>query len=247
MKKEENLNRNMNFLYKTGAIAAFIAIIVFRRNLSAEMDVFNDFGILEMPAVQPQDAQAWFSLLQRSKITGLLLLNFGDVINYLLVGLLFTAIFAALRKTNRVITTLAFALAIAGIIIFITSNQALPMLSLSRQYADANTDAQRSLLLAAGDELLEIDNPGASPPGMGYLIGLLLVTLSGLIFSLTMLRSGIFNKTTAWMGLLSNGFQLFYFLLLVIAPVWVALPFVLSAPFRITWYVMAALRLLKMN
>ncbi|WP_267896295.1 hypothetical protein [Pelolinea submarina] len=39
--------------------------------------------------------------------------------------------------------------------------------------------------------------------------------------------------------------QLLYFPLLLLTPIWVTLPFVLSEPFRVAWYVKGALRLLK--
>ena len=245
MKEEEKPDKDWKILYKIGAIAAFIAVIFVRRNLSAEFAAFNGFGIFVVPAVTPAGAEAWFALLAENPLVGLVLLNLGDVINFLLVGLLFTAWYAALRKTDRRIAVLALTLAFSGILIFISTNQALHMLSLSRQYA-AGTEAQRVLLLEKGEALLAIDNPGAAIPGTGYVAGLLLVTLAGLTFSLLMLRGQVFNKATAWMGLLANGFQLIYFPLLVIAPAWVALPFVLSAPFRVTWYVIAAIRLLKL-
>lgn len=245
MKKEEQYKKDWKLLYKIGAIAAFIAVLIFRRNLSAEFTAFNGFGIFEVPKIIPVSAEQWLALLVENPLVGLVLLNLGDVINYLLVSLLFVALYIALCKTNHRVAVLALTLALCGSLIFISTNQAMSMFSLSRQYATADT-VQRALLLEKGEALLAVDNPGTTNPGMGYLVGLLLVTLAGLMFSLVMLRSQIFNKITAWMGLLSNGFQIFYFFLLVIAPAWVALPFILSAPFRVTWYVMAAIRLLKM-
>jgi hypothetical protein len=44
--------------------------------------------------------------------------------------------------------------------------------------------------------------------GLGYYVGLLLVIVSGLIFSLVMLRSTGFGQWTAWAGILSNVFML---------------------------------------
>ena len=234
-------------LYQWAALAAFIAVIFFRRNLSAEIVAFNGFGILDVPAAAPLTAREWFDLLLENPLVGLVLFNLGDVINYLLVGVLFVGFYAALNKVDHDLAMLALALTLVGIIIFIATNQALPMAFLSRQYAAAGTDVQRALLLEEGESLLTIDNPGAAVPGMGYLLGLAFVTTAGLIYALLMLRSKVFNKPTAWMGILTTVIQLLYFPLLAFASAWVALPFVLSAPLRVTWYVLAGIRLWKIR
>ena len=239
--------REPRFLYRVGAIAAFIAVIFFRRNLSAEFTAFNGFGLFEVPARTPVTAAEWFALLQTDKITGLILLNFFDVVNYLLVGVLFVALYLALRREQPALALTALALAGAGILIFVMSNQALSMLSLGNRYAAAGTDAQRSGLLAAGEARLAIDNPGRVPSGAGTLAALLLVTLAILLFAVSMLRSPQFSKAAGWVGLLAAGLQLLYFPLLLLAPNWVTLPFVLSAPFRVAWYVLAALRMLRLS
>lgn len=233
------------FLYRVGAIAAFIAVIFFRRNLSAEFAAFNGFGLFAVPARTPVTAVEWFNLLQTDKISGLILLNFFDVVNYLLVGLLFAALYFALRRDQPALALTALALAGAGILIFVMSNQALSMLSLGNRYAAAGTDAQRADLLAAGETRLAIDDPGRVPSGAGALAALLLVTLAILLFAIAMLRSSRFGKAAAWVGLLAAGLQLLYFPLLFLAPNWVTLPFVLSAPFRVTWYVFCGMKTIK--
>ena len=244
---EKNTKDSERWVYRSGAIAAFIAVIFFRRNLSAEFAAFNGFGLFVVPAQTPVSAAEWFALLQTEPVTGLILLNFFDVVNYLLVGVLFVALFFALRREQPALAPTALALAGAGILIFLISNQALSMLSLGNHYAAAGTDAQRAALLIAGEARLAIDNPGRVPSGAGALAALLLVTLAILLFALAMLRSPQFGKAAAWVGLLSAGLQLLYFPLLLLAPNWVTLPFVLSAPFRVAWYVLAALRLLRIS
>jgi len=240
-------NREPRFLYRAGAIAAFIAVIFFRRNLSAEFAAFNGFGLFDVPAQAPVTAAEWFALLQADVWVGLILLNFFDVVNYLLVGVLFVALYVVLRREKPALALAALTLAGAGILVFVISNQALSMLTLSNHFTAASTDAQRAGLLAAGEARLAIDNPGRVPSGAGTLAALLLVTLATLLFAVAMLRGPQFGKTAAWVGLLAAGLQLLYFPLLLISPNLVALPFVLSAPFRVAWYVLAALRLLHLS
>ena len=74
-----------------------------------------------------------------------------------------------------------------------------------------------------------------------------LVPLAGLIMSLVMLRDCIFNKATGVTGILANGLILCYFPVLAFAPSMLVLPFVLSAPLRVAWYFMLALKLFKLG
>jgi hypothetical protein len=80
----------------------------------------------------------------------------------------------------------------------------------------------------------------------GIYIALFLVPPGGLIVSSVMLNGSIFNKATAVTGILANGIILTYFLALAFAPPAIVLPFVLSAPFRVAWYFLIALRLFKL-
>jgi hypothetical protein len=59
-----------------------------------------------------------------------------------------------------------------------------------------------------------------------------------------MLKSTVFNKATAIVGILANGIALFYFVALVFAPGIVWIPHTLSAPLRLIWYILIAIKLL---
>ena len=78
-------------------------------------------------------------------------------------------------------------------------------------------------------------------------ISLFLVLLAGLIGSAVMLRSEAFGKATAIVGLLANGIGLCYFLTLAFLPAIYWLPHPISAPFRVTWYFLIALKLFKLT
>ena len=67
------------------------------------------------------------------------------------------------------------------------------------------------------------------------------------IISLVMLRSHVFGKATAYVGILANGFGLGYFITLAFAPALYALFPIISAPFRVLWYVLIAIRLFQLG
>ena len=95
--------------------------------------------------------------------------------------------------------TVATPLALAGTASWWASNQSFNLLFLSEKYAAATTDAQRSQFLASAQAVNAIDQYG-----MFYSVGFLLAGVAGLIISIAMLRSNIFGKATAWVGIASN-------------------------------------------
>lgn len=194
---------------------------------------------------KPISVVDWFRLLQTNKFIGLTLLNVFDVLNYALVGLIFLALFAALGKTNKSFVTLAVMLGLLGIAVYFSSNEAFSMLSLSSQYAAATNDAQRSLLLAAGQTMLVNNNPAIF--GTSIFMSFILVTMAGLIFSVAMLRSHIFSRVSAYIGIIANVFGLGYFFTLAFVPPLSFIPLSASAPFLLTWYILIGLRLLKIG
>jgi hypothetical protein len=232
-------------LYNVGGIAALLAVFFFRRNLGAELTLLGMMGILKVPPL-PMIAADWIHLFQSNWLVGLTYLNFFDVIEYLLVGLLFLALYIALQNTSKSAMLIATVLGLIGITVYMASNQAFAMLALSERYAAATTAAEQSNLLAAGEALLAENSPGFLYQGTGIYLSLFLVLLAGLIISIVMIRSRVFGKTTAIMGILANSIGLCYFLFLVFAPAAIWIPHSVSAPFRVIWYFLIALRLFKL-
>ena len=219
-----------------------MAVIFFRRYLSAELMLLRSMGVIDIgPETALSSAEGWLALLQDARLLGLLLLDLVDVINYALVGLIFLALFGALRRAATSSMVIAAASGFVGVAVYFASNQAFSMLALSNRYAAATTDAQRSLFLAAGEALLAIHHQGA-----GIHLSLMLVQVAGLIISLVMLRSEPFSKATAVAGILANALGLGYFVALAIAPALSFLPPSLSAPFRLIWYILIARRLFQL-
>ena len=239
-----------NGLFKVGSVAAWVAVLIFRRWLGAEFLFFRGMGIIRAgPKALPNTVLEWFTLLHAHRLTGLTLLNAFDIVNHALVGLILLALYAALSEAHRSSVTLATALGFLGIAVYIASNHAFSMLSLGDQYAAATTDAQRSMLLAAGQGLLAIQNPNIVGQAT---LSFFLVTLAGLIMSTVMLSGRVFSKATAYTGILANGFGLGYPLGIAFAPRAAVLPLValslsISACFLVIWYVLIARRLWQLG
>ena len=200
-------------LYIAGGIAAMVAVLVFRRYLSVELMQFKGFGLFSVPDAWPADAAGWFAVFQENRFAGLLLFDFLDLVNYALVGLIFLALYGALRDVSKSSMLVATVFGFVGIAVYFAANQSLAMLNLSDRFAMASSETEQAMFLAAGEALLAIHNHGT-----GIRMSLFLVLLAGLIMSIVMLRSGIFNKATAIAGILANGLAIGYFFALPLRP-----------------------------
>ena len=244
MDKPMTSNRDSHWknFYRIGGVAALVAGLVFRRNLGAEISLFCQYA-------PPDSVSGWFTLLQDNKIVGLSYLNLFDVVDYLLLGLMFLALYAALSRFNKSYLTIAIALGFVGITIYCASNTALSMLFLSNQYAAATTEAQKSMLLAAGQALLAANN--ITHPSTGIYVSFLLIALASMLASIVMLRSDVFNKATAYFGILASALDLAYCVAFILVPAkdveLLALSTIPAAGlFWMIWHILVGWRLLQL-
>ncbi len=233
-------------LYRVAGVAALMAGVIFRRNIAAEIGLFSQ----QMP---PATVEGWFSLLQSNRLLGLMYLNIFDLINYALVGLVFFALYVALRRVEKAYMSIAVIVGLVGIAIYFASNTAFSLLALSDQYAAAASEAQRNMLLSAGQALLAINRFGAgSHPGSGGYMSLLLIAVAGLIASMIMLRSNLFSRVTAYVGILASVLDLAYCIAYVFVPVsnngMLALYFIPAAGFFLMiWHILVGWRLYQLG
>jgi hypothetical protein len=219
-------------LYRTGAIAALLAALLFRRNIGAEVSLFT--GVETIPTTVAD----WYALLQANPFVGLSLLAVFDLLNYALIGVIFLALGAALWQVNRSATALAIASGLVGVTLNLASNISLTMFSFSQRYAAATSAAQRADLLAAGQSILAGSDPLAAIPGTGALVSLLLVALAGLLVSLVLLAS---HRGTAILGLLASGCDLAYCLVFPLTPIAPVYLFLAAAGlFWMLWHLLVA-------
>ena len=247
IKDEQTIDPAWKPLFYTGGIAALLVVILFRRNFGVELVTFNGFGLFTVPETMPISAADWLALFQDNWFVGLALFGLIDLVNYGLLGLIFLALYGSLKHFNKSAMVIATTFGFVGIAVYFATNQAFSMLTLSHRYAEATTEAQQAIYVVAGEALLANFNPGTIEQGTGYYMSLLLVLLAGLLTSIVMLCSPVFNKATAYTGILANGIGLGYFIALIFAPAILWLPPSLSALFRMAWYILIAIRLLQIG
>ncbi len=213
-------------LYRFGGIAALTMVAIIIVQL-----------IIFMTAPPPLEGTAidWFRLFQENRLIGLIDFELLMVIYTLLSIPLTLALYFALRQTDRAFMALFVLLGLIGVICFIVARPAFEMLYLSNRFAAAATEAQKALILAAGEAKL------ATFHGTAFQISYVLGSINGLIVSLIMLRSRVFSKATAYVRI---GSSVFDFGLYV--PVIGMYLSIFSVFFLFAWNIMVALRLFKL-
>jgi hypothetical protein len=243
----ETVDSAYKSLYRVGGVAALIAGVLFRRNIAAEIALFSEFA-------SPVTVSDWFALIQGNRFLGLAYLSVFDLVNYALVGLMFLALYAVLKRVNKSYMAIATTLGSVGIAVYFASNTAFSMLSLSEQYAAATTEAQRTLLLAAGQAMLAMNRFSdlGAHPGTGGYMSLLLTAVAGMITSVVMLRSDVFNRATAYVGILASALDLSYCIAFVFVPTvdseLLAVCFIPAAGlFWMIWHIMVGWKLYQLG
>jgi hypothetical protein len=143
----------------------------------------------------PSTVLGWFTLFQQNRLMGLLDMDLLLIVDQALMGLLLLALYVLLRRASPSAMLVALAAALVGIAAYFASATAFNMLTLSDQYAAAASDAERTALLAVGQTMMSIWT------GTAFDVGYVLEGASMLIISVVMLRSGLFGRVTAWVGI----------------------------------------------
>ena len=215
-------------LYKVGGIAALAVVAI----AMIQAPIFILFP-------QPTTVIGHFTQFQSNKLLGLvdldLILILAEACN---VPILF-ALYAALRRFNPALLIIALTLGLGGIAFFFAVNPTFSMLYLSDQYAAAATDVQRAAFLAAGEALV------ANYNGTAFGLFFILSGVADLIIAAVMLRSGVFNKATAFTGM-AVGAMLLVPPLPVLGMIALVLSYIVILPSMI-WNILVAIRLFQLG
>jgi hypothetical protein len=199
--------------------------------------------IMSLVGGPPETIEQTFSILQDNKISGLLRLDILTVFVMPLYYLLFYSLFVALKTTDYAVSTISMILAFAGVILFLATPSVFSYLYLSDKFAIATSDFQKNQLLAAGESILASD----MWHGTGAKIGGLLLQTGALLISIVMLRSNVFNRSTAITGIATHGLDLAHILIGFFAPALGNIIMFIAGPLYLIWFPMVGLRLYKLR
>jgi hypothetical protein len=221
---DESSDRSWRPLYRVAGGTALLSVVFF----PIQIIVF----LLNPP---PSTVLGWFALFQKSPLIGLIDLDLLLMVDQALAMLMFLGLYIALRRANESLMAIGTLLALASTVLFVASNPAFAMLSLSNQYAAAAAELQRTVLAAAGQTALAIWQGSAFQ--FSYVAG----SIASIIISGVMLSSRIFGKATAYFGIVANAVALGLYV-----PTIGTYISIFSVVFLWIWYILIARRLFQL-
>ncbi len=176
-------------LYRIGGAAAWLCAVMYLITTAIYIPAYR-------AGPPPATVLEWFTLFRANPLTGLFFLGLADVVIMILWGPMSLALYTVLKQSNQTWAMIATTFVFVGMAVYLATNISFSMLYLSREYAAATTEAQRSNLLSAGQAMLAVTEGARMLP---------LTPLAGFILSTVMLRSKTFGQVTAWSGVLGLG------------------------------------------
>jgi hypothetical protein len=228
---------NRKGIYKIGGMAALLTVVV----------AFGEMVITFLPGgnAPVETVIDWFTQIQNNWFMGLRNLGLLNIVMFALGIPMYFAIYTAHRKVNKAFGALAMIISFIGVAGFFATNRAFSMLELSGQYAQATTDAQRSMFAAAGQAMLSVGRSHS----LGTFISFFLGELAGILMSVVMLRGKIFSKATALTGIIGFTLLLIFEVCTSFIPVLneVAMIFAMGGGLlNITWLILLGRRLFQL-
>jgi len=230
-----------NWLYSMGATAALIALLV---NVS---DIVLGFGGSEVITYGFQPAATWFAVFQQSPFKGLYSLGIFNIAYMFAMLPVYVALLWAHRRHQGVQAALVLIVFLLATAIYVSTNAAIPMLVLSKKYALAQTELQKTIFIAAGEAILargEDFTPGA-------FIGLFLSGCAAIVISFIMLRGGVFGKRNAWIGIVGFTFLSLFTISATFVPALYTFAFYffgsIGGILALTWFALTSRRLFQLG
>jgi hypothetical protein len=174
-------------IYQTGRIAIAFMLVMIPVQL---------FFYMVWP--HPTSIADWFELFQKNWILGLISFDFLYMLSMIASIFVYLALFFALQEEDKALSLLALILGLIGLAVYFPSNTSIEMLVISREYAQAVTEQEKTILLASGHTF------NATWKGTAYAVYYVLNGVSLILFFLAMMKSVKFRKVTAYFGLASG-------------------------------------------
>jgi hypothetical protein len=228
-------NSKWRSLYRAGALAPLIALVFY----------LVEFSLLIVGEPYPSDIAGWYALVQHSKLLALWYLNALDILSFVLLGIMFLALYVTLRRVRPAEMLIALYLSLLGVVVFIVPRVLhLSLLPLSDLHAAATTEAQRALYLAAGEALSQVSS--ATPQTFGFL----LMAAAGLIISVVALRSGQqrlpIGRAAAYVGIVGFVAALANYLTRLLAPDIAAMIMPVNGLLWFAWWILVSIGLFRL-
>ena len=210
-------------LYRIGAVAALLTLVLI------------PFAVITV-FIWPAFPDNILDVIQESWWAGLMSLDAGYLFSNFFVLPFFLVFYVTLREVDEAWALIALVLGLMGLVCIPIARPIPEMFAISEKYAAATTETERAMHLAAGEAMLSHFH------GMAYHTHYVLGSLSLLISSILMLRSNVYSKTFAWVGIVTN--IVVFGLYVPIVGIWISMLSVLGYAI---WFIMFGLRMYRLG
>jgi uncharacterized membrane protein len=236
--KTETATSDWSNLYLLGGVAALLILLT----------ALVEIGITFFPGGYSlaETTTDWFTLLQNDWFLGLRNLGLLNIVMVAFGIPLYLALYAAHRNVNQAFAALAMVISFTGVAVFYATNRAFPMLEISNQYAAAGTEAQRTIIEAAGQAMLSVGQSHTP----GTFLAFFLSEIAGILMALVMLRGKVFSRGTAYAGMIGFGLLFVYEILSSFAPSVhdaILILAMVGGLASMAWYILIARRLFQLR
>ena len=228
-----NLHPSLRITYWLGGLTCMILIIY---SLATMYIMF----ILGPP---PDTIEGYFIMLNENKFYGLLRLDLLTSFIMPLYFILFYSLYVALKKTNQELVTISTLLVFIGITMVLSAPAVFSYLHLSEKYALATDDMEKNQLIAAGEAILAAD----TWHGTGSAVGAILSETGIVLISIIMLKNNIFNKLTAYTGIVTHGLDLIHIFVGFFSYSIGSYIMIVAGPLYLLWFPLLGVRLFRLS
>lgn len=179
-------------MYRLGSLAAFATVAVTILQIV--------FGVIWPPpdfAPTAATAESMLKMVNADPIRAFVTLDGLMVLDYLMLIVVYMALYAALRPKHPSLATLGVGLAMVAITLYFTANPSITMFVLGSQYASAPDG-----IVAAAQAVL------ANFEGTAFIVHYVVMGVAGMLVSAAMLRGTEFSRGTAIAGMLQGAMML---------------------------------------
>jgi hypothetical protein len=236
----ETSDSNWQSLYQFAGMAALLVVFV----------ALLDIGLAILGGAARENSTIttleWFTLFQTKPFSAFSNLGLMNIIYQIAAIPLYLALCHLHRQGSQAYAALAFIFFCIGAAVYFSTNTVFSVFALSRQYALAVTESQKTALLAAGDAALA-QGADLTP---GVFLGFFISELAGIGMALVLLKDGIFSKLTAWLGIFAMACMLVFNSLAAFVPASYNLAMMfasLGGPLSMAYYIMLARRLFQLG
>lgn len=182
-------------LFRAGSVAAVVTVLI--------TIVQIILGVVWTPpdfAPTAAVAESMLQLIETSPIRAFVTLDGLMVLDYLLLIVVYLALFAAMRDHEPSLMTLGTGLALVAITLYFTANPSITLFVLAEQYSAGMPDAA-SVVTAAQAVLATFE-------GTAFIVHYLVMGIAGILVSAAMLRGAVFSRATGIAGVAQGAMML---------------------------------------